>query len=68
MSKINLFNGELEINEDTNPNLFPLAENQPERLEKHLVGLAKQSYYTDNPTQEQINNVANILEHDLGFE
>ena len=68
MKPISLFNDSLEINEDTNPNLFPLAENQPERLEKHLVGLAKQSYYTDNPTQEQINNVANILEYDLGFE
>ena len=61
-----LFNNELEIEKDAN--LFPLAEAQPERLEKHLIGLAKQSYNTDEPTQAQINNVANILEHDLGFE
>ena len=45
MSKINLFNGELEIDKDTN--LFPLAENQPERLEIIIeyVKYASEIYY-----------------------
>ncbi len=65
---VNLFNNSLEIDKDKMPNLFRIAESQPERMEKHLIGLAKQSYNTDKPTQSQINSVANILEHDLKFE
>ena len=67
-NKIKLFDKKLEINKDKMPNLFRIAESQPERMEKHLIGLAKQSYNTDKPTQSQINSVANILEHDLKFE
>lgn len=67
-NKINLFGNELEIDKDKMPNLFRIAEGQPNLTEKHLIGLAKQSYNTDEPTQVQINNVANILEHDLSFE
>lgn len=67
-NKINLFNNELEIDKDKMPNLFRIAGGQPDRIEKHLIGLAKQSYNTDEPTQAQINNVSNIMEHDLKFE
>lgn len=63
-----LFNKKLEIDNDKMPNLFRITEGQPERMEKHLVGLAKQSYNTDKPTQEQINSVATFMEHDLKFE
>lgn len=63
-----LFKNELEIDKDTSPHLFDIAEIKPERLEKHLVGLAKTSYNIESPTQRQIASVATILENDLGFE
>jgi hypothetical protein len=62
---INLFKGAVKISEERYPNLYPMAQEQPERLEKHLVGLAKISYNTEEPTQIQLQSVATFMEMDL---
>jgi len=68
MNQLPLFDGALMIDEKMHPNLFPIAETRgTSALEKHLIGLAKISYNTESPSQEEINSVATILEYDLGI-
>lgn len=65
---IPLFGGALQISPEKYPQLYPIARNKPDRLELHLVELAKVSYRTQEPSQSQIDSVATILEHDMQFE
>ena len=57
----------LVIEQEKHPNLYPIASEKADKLDLHLIELAKVSFNTKTPSQRQIQSVQTILEYDLGF-